>query len=1018
MSARKLDEALDLEATGQWAEAAESYRELLASSDRALRCRAHIRLARCFLETCKPRETVEAEDALREASALLEALQDDTLRGELLLQMGRLDEHKGKLKRAHGRYQDARTLLERDGVELTEVEFVLASAERRRGELTQALERLQRIPRDELAPRQLADYYDEVGAVRVARGETQLAIEVLEQALELDERTAHAYASGRSRLLLAEACMLAGRRPRAKALIEEATEAYTAAGATAGLSDALALMGLWYEDGEDYVSAAQCYQDTYDLDRSSDDPLGQARAKRHLARTFRKRGETERARELIADAERLLPSDDDVESAALLQEQGDLALNGSEPDYELAIDYFQRALRIAEEDGDDRVTAIAQRHLARALREDDRLAEAEQLLRAACVTLEERGDLRELDDLLEDLGGVLLEQDHYEQAEECLLESLRLDVQLSRVASKGRTLLLLGQVAARLGQRDRAGQCFGDAYEVFKNAGHEVGCSDALRHLGSWYLEQGQVEQAITFLRDGLLIDSRLDDPLGRVRAERLLAAAHRMQGDLERATEYIDFAISDLGKIDDPVERALLELERGRLDLERGEYRQAETRLRHAQSELQGVGGPVDVAVCKRFVALAAAYQGRYSEALGLLQEAREVFEQRRDVPELDELHDDFAEVYLMDGKIDRAEQSVRESIDVGMRAGWRGGRGRSLLLLARIAKQRDDFGDARARIDEALADYKEVKNEVGRVEALLELGDWCEDPDNPERDLVQAIATYKEARRVEQFNRDRRGVARCNRKLAHVYIAQHEYQRAEEALEDAVASLRQIDDPREQAPLAFELGSLAAACNRHEQAVTRFRQALDGYSALAQDDERQETYQRLVTSYQALKLTDEALDCMRQMDAERSSMYRALLKDLHADVADASRPNFTDDRYAAAIVDAFRQVEVAFKERARQLPEPPRSDRIQELIVAWADARPRDAPRFQTERSLKKFAHFCGASFELFRNAAQHRPPEDISPLEAFTALAVAHWIMTVLDGTATLGIEAAEAQVAGAT
>jgi hypothetical protein len=46
MSARKLDEALQQEATGQWAQAADSYRELLGSGDRTMRCRAHIRHAR------------------------------------------------------------------------------------------------------------------------------------------------------------------------------------------------------------------------------------------------------------------------------------------------------------------------------------------------------------------------------------------------------------------------------------------------------------------------------------------------------------------------------------------------------------------------------------------------------------------------------------------------------------------------------------------------------------------------------------------------------------------------------------------------------------------------------------------------------------------------------------------------------------------------------------------------------------------------------------------------------------
>ena len=159
--------------------------------------------------------------------------------------------------------------------------------------------------------------------------------------------------------------------------------------------------------------------------------------------------------------------------------------------------------------------------------------------------------------------------------------------------------------------------------------------------------------------------------------------------------------------------------------------------------------------------------------------------------MPELDELYDDLGTVYLLMGRSGAAAESVRKSIEVGARANWRQGKGRSLLLLARIARLDGDFDQARRELDAARALYEELGDEVGCAEAYVELGDWFIDHRNEAADNREAVSAYKEARRLELSHRDPRGVARCNRKLAHVYLERSELQRAEEALQDAAASL-----------------------------------------------------------------------------------------------------------------------------------------------------------------------------------------------------------------------------------
>jgi tetratricopeptide (TPR) repeat protein len=997
-----IEAARSFEWSGDWDVAEERYRGLLNSRDERVKCLARIRLARCLIETSNRGETDEAEDLLDEAARMAITENDQLILGELRLQQGRLDDVGAHLKNALERYEEARSLLAAGSVDLTEIDLVLTSAERRRGEFNKALARVTAIDSDALPPRLRAEYFDELGATLVARGEARAAIAVLEKGLALDDATGTAYAGSRSKLLLAEACMRTGAPDQAFELIEEAIATYRRLDATAGLSEAYALMGTWYEDREDYSAAIHYFLDSYELDRTSNDKTGMIRAKRRLARAYRRRGDSNRSRELLADARELLSPDDDVERAAILQEEGHLAISGSDPDYQDAIRLFGAALAIAKDDGDEWTIALAKRNLAAAYRADDDFETAETLLLEAKEAFEKRGDLHELDDLLDDLGELKLESDKYDEAEEYLLASLQLDNQLGRVASKARSLLLLGRVATRKMSQDRAGEYFEQARDLYERARDDVGLADALKDLGAWHLNQGQIDPAIKCLQEALEIDSRLDRPLGRVHAKRWLAASMRQRGNLARAAEYLTEARKDLHDIDDPLEHAALDLEEGRIELAAGAYDHAKRLLDRARRVFDENNSPVDAASCRRFLALASAYEGRYAEALQLLEEAKVTFEEHNDLLELDELYDDLGSVHLSRGRTGDAAECVQKSLELGQRGTWRRGKGRSLVLLAKIAQETGDRAAARRHLSDALNLYEEIRDEVGQVVAHTELGDWhFEDPAaRPGHD--EAVSEYKIARRLAQQHQNRRAVARCNRKLALVYIDRGEYQRADEALEDAKAELRDVDDTRDLAPLELTLGKLAAARGHHGDAIDHLRRSLDGFTELSQDDHRNAAYRLLVTSHQACGNVKEALNCLRQMDAERISMYDVLVKDLDPTIANAASASFTAESYSTAIDLAFAALEREFKDRTVALGgQVTSSEGVATHIQVWGEVVPVDGVIFIDRASAQAFAQFCASSFDVMR--AMTYKGSDVRTVDAFAALSIAHWIARALKVTA---------------
>lgn len=988
------------EAAGEWCEAAVQYRELLAvAHDETEKARLCVRLAGCLIETCGKGEADEAGDCLADARKVIEEGDDYALRGAYALQRGRLYDLQANLKRALESYTEARLFLERAGTDVTHVDIVLARAERRRGELAKALSRLEGLEGDRLRGRMKAEWLDELGSVLLARGDTSAAVDTLEQALELDQSETDEFTAGRSRLLLAEAYMRQGLRPKAKQLIERALRSYSHEGSVAGLSEANAMLGLWYEEAEDYSNAVHYYQKGFELDRSSEDVIGQARAKRALGRVFRKKGDSARAQEYFDEARNLLSRDDDVELAALLTEQGHLALGGADPDFEEAVEQFNEALKIAVDDGDERAVAVAKRNLAKALREASDLGSAEQLLREAYPLLESRGDLRELDDLLDDLGEVLLDRDRYEEALECLEESLKLDRELGTVGSQGRTLLLIGRAHLQLGDREPAGEYFKQALDVYERAENDVGRSSALHELGSWYAEEGNLREAIRCFRQGLSIDSRQEDRIGVVRANRSLAMAHRRRGDLNRAEELLEEAEQELRGINDQMERALLLAERGRLALAEGRHKEARDRLQAARDIFQArSNSPVQAATCQRLLARVAASQGDCRFGLQLLNEAREVFESAHDNPELDELFDDLGSVYLQLGQLRDAEQVVRQSLDLGRRMGWRHGRGRSLLLLGEIGMRQGDMSEAYKHLQSAVALFAQINDEVGLSDAHRLMGDWYCDDRNPESDFGRALAAYKDARILDQAHRDLRGLARCNTRIGRTHRLAGQLFRAEEALEQAVDNLRGIDDPRELTPLEFEFGALHVARGEHAAALPHLRRALVGFRHMQQSDEVRSTLQLLVTAHQAMNNVREALECLRDMGSQHASMWNVLVKDLNPLIALPSHEAFEDGRYGLAVTAAFQALEGEFKRRAARLDQPPKADAdVSNVINAWIE-RGDCVPTFTKDATRLKFGNFCTGAFDLLRNEIVHGSV-DLSETDAFAALAVAHVIAQTL-------------------
>lgn len=980
-----LIDAGQAEAVGRWDRAAEFYESSLTSDlAPAERAMTLVHLTRCLREDDK---YDEAEERIAQARGLVNEDADPRVCGLIRLEEGRLQEHQGDHRGAGRKYRKALRLLSPSKGEYFDAILTSAALERSLGELRSADELLRSVDRTELSPVQLADYLGALGAVQLACGNYRLAEETLNEALELDETESTEYGAAETRLLLAQAHLGQGDRVRARRLIEEVRDDVEAVDDTATLSDTYFLLGQLYEESDDNVNAVRWYQQGLNLDITAQDVLGQGRAYRRLARTFRKRGDLPRALDYL-EAARPLCRDNEAEKADLLTEEADLALD--QGDYATAEDKFRQAKQLIEDDGDERRTAIASRHLARALREKGDLLRAEKLLREALPVLRDRGDLRQVDDLLDDLGEVLLDQDRYVEALAALDESYTLDQQMGAIASEGRTLLLRGRVLLQMGEREKAAKSMRAALDIYIQIGDQVGESNARFHIGEWHEREGQLDQAIEHFRAGQAIDSRHDDRLGLGRAARALASIYRRKGDLRRAAELLAEARRELQHAEDPVERAMLDMEAGRIAQARGAYADAEESLRAASRQFDALESKVQAAICQRLLASLAYARGRFDQAEPMLERARKEFIARDAMLELDELYDCLGELRLRQGRLTEAEAAIKESLEIGRHMSWRHGKGRSLLLLAEVSLYRRDIGKARKNAADAMENYAGAKDDIGRAEAHTVLGDCAV----AEEDYATALQQYKEARRIHMRLGNERGMAQCYRKLGQVYRLQREWIRAEESLEQAQEHLDNAQDPRENALYHLELGSLQACLSEHAAAVHHYRRAVKSFEALGEHNDLHIVYQRLAASYQAQGRLSEALGCVRDMEQEHGDLWSLMIRDLHSVVADAAEPEFLDGHYAAAVLHAY----AALEERIRALAAPTgqiaKYVPIKKVITQWLNPDGKDAAAFDTNGDTNDWREFASASFSLVRNPLAHKRA-DLSSREAFVALCIADFL-----------------------
>lgn len=213
-------------------------------------------------------------------------------------------------------------------------------------------------------------------------------------------------------------------------------------------------------------------------------------------------------------------------------------------DYPAAIEMAQRAIDLAQRQGDTRQTATGYLRYAEALRLQSNYAAARQQLEQA-LTLAHTTSLKQGEaESLFQLGKIAYEQGDYAAARERGDEALALYQALEDRQGQARTLNHLANILSDQGSYTSATMYYEQALDLHREMGDRYGEGIVLCNLGYNYRNQSDFDRTRSYYQQALTTCRAINDQQGTGLALVSIGVTHMDQGDYTNAKTYLEQAL------------------------------------------------------------------------------------------------------------------------------------------------------------------------------------------------------------------------------------------------------------------------------------------------------------------------------------------------------------------------------------------------------------------------------------------------------------------------------------------
>jgi class 3 adenylate cyclase/predicted ATPase len=278
-----------------------------------------------------------------------------------------------------------------------------------------------------------------------------------------------------------------------------------------------------------------------------------------------------------------------------------------------------------------------------------------------------------------------------------------------------RIYLLGAGICRRQGKNDEAidwcMKSLGAALGIEAHEGRQA-VAQAYYNLGGIYEHRGDLQKAVMFCRESIVIYQQIDDIVGLSQAYINLSNAYSSQGDWEQASDALRKSLAIKQKIGDIFGQGMIANNLANIHLDRGEWDQAASLFEQSHAIWKQVGAAWGEAIILSNLAQVRIYQEDWSEARACLSRSQTLFAEIGSEDFLPELERRWGEFHLarvvrqvgQAGELDQALAHVQRSLELAIAQEARLELGMSYRLLGQVHLARGEVAPARSALHQSL--------------------------------------------------------------------------------------------------------------------------------------------------------------------------------------------------------------------------------------------------------------------------------------------------------------------------
>ena len=340
---------------------------------------------------------------------------------------------------------------------------------------------------------------------------------------------------------------------------------------------------------------------------------------------------------------------------------------------------------------------------------------------------------------LNNLGGIYYTQGNFAEAQRLYEQALTIARRIGNRASEGRILTNLGLLDRQAGDYQQAKRHYQAALSALNEIGDQASASSTYNSLGIVHTALGNTAAARESYQRGLAIAQEIGDrpQLGNLRDS--LGGLYYRQSQYGKAIAAFEQALSLHREVGNPRGEASTLHNLAGTYAALGRYTTALDYLEQALA-LNDPTSTVGV-----LAAQGGIYQqlGRFPEALEATQKGLELANVSGSQAARSQLLDRLGNIYTDLNQIEAATLAYEQALRLARDSEELSATGRSLNSLATLAVRQEDYPQARAHLQSALADFRQVGDRAGESIILSNLGKLYEAEEQP----ALAIVFYKQA-------------------------------------------------------------------------------------------------------------------------------------------------------------------------------------------------------------------------------------------------------------------------------